>query len=449
MLPLFGDKEFKNVGYPTPEDIPEEVACRRFSIPSSSAWLAVFMGMLTPASEPEAWQQFEGGITREEAAERFLQILNEAYDNATLGCTPTMAGGDAVIQQDDFGHWQMLDEGGNWVEPSGDYTIPPLNPRTEPTADERRCLAAANAASVLEQLYEGLADEYADNHDKALFFLAIGTLIATLFLPPLGLAAASFLRIATILVTEGFLAFSFLTADVWTSDFTDALVCILYEHATAEGDGTVTFDLNAVINDVTNELAFDFDVTLASQRLALQLGTILKYVGADGLNYAGSTTAITEADCSTCSDGWCQMDDFRTGLHGWDIVDVAGVPAGTQVNGVGIVGTDIPTNDIYAALIHYFGGQQLDFFRVYYSYSACSSPLLRLYNDADLVLNNSSCEGSDEIQVLDTGSMITDAIQIILNSGDGSGVQAVIQKVEYGQFTGSNPMPDPVDCEDE
>jgi len=221
----------------------------------------------------------------------------------------------------------MLD-GGEWVTPTGDYTIPPLNPRTEPTDDEKRCAAAANAANVMEQLYEQLADEYAANHDLALFFLAIGAGIATLFLPPLGLAAASFLAASSILVAEGFFAFAFLTADVWTGDFTDQFTCILLDHATVEGDGSVTFDLNAVVNQLTNELAFQPDLTLASQRLCLQVGTILKYVGADGLNYAGSTTEVSEDECNFC-DCLGTSVDFAAGTQGfvndaWDTFAAVG-----------------------------------------------------------------------------------------------------------------------------
>ena len=51
---------------------------------------------------------------------------------------------------------------GAWVEPDGDYEIPPTPARTEPTAAERKCLAAANAANVLQQTYEQITDEIAE-----------------------------------------------------------------------------------------------------------------------------------------------------------------------------------------------------------------------------------------------------------------------------------------------
>jgi len=294
----------------TPSEVPEEVVCRTIKVPNSLEWLGIFNAVLLAGTYSYNWSDdVPGSLTPEEAAEAYKVVFYD-YLLAAMNCDVcTQPGGARVIQQDEFGRWKMLEDGA-YVPPSGDYAIPPLNARTEPTADERRCLAAANAANVLQQLYEALADEYATNHDLALFFLAIGTSIALLFLPPLGLAAAAFLEAATILVSEAFFAFAFLTADVWTEGFTEKLVCILYNRATSQPDDTVTFDFNAVRNDIVNELAFTIDFTLAEQRLSLQLGAILGFIGADGLDYAGSTTAIETYDCSPCAGTWCEWIDL-------------------------------------------------------------------------------------------------------------------------------------------
>lgn len=301
--------------YLTPDSIPVGRFCRTLRVPDDVQWVALVDGLLSTLSNPNMWRQY-GTLTREETAEAWLAMLIESWDVSGCGSCE-LPGGGSVISQDGFGRFKMLDNG-EWVEPTGDYALPPLTPRTEPTDEEKKCAAAANAANVYQQLYEQLADEYAANHDEALFFLAIGVAIGSLFLPPLGLLAASFLEIATILVAEGFLAFAFLTADVWTDEFTDQFKCILVKHATVEGDGSVTFDMNAVINDLTNEFALTFDVTLSAQRLALQVGTILKYTGQDGLNYAGSTTAITDAECETCFT-FCVLHDFYEDMYAWDV----------------------------------------------------------------------------------------------------------------------------------
>lgn len=87
----FGDKQYNyGVGYPTPFSIPDETVCRTFQIPAAednADWLAVFMGALYALTFPEAWQQFEGAISREDAAQRWADMLDQAYADAEFGCT--------------------------------------------------------------------------------------------------------------------------------------------------------------------------------------------------------------------------------------------------------------------------------------------------------------------------------------------------------------------------
>ncbi len=79
----FGDKQFDyGAGYPTPFSIPDETACRTFRIPASDddgSWLALFMGLVLTLTVPENWVQFEGAIERDDAAARWVQMMNDAY----------------------------------------------------------------------------------------------------------------------------------------------------------------------------------------------------------------------------------------------------------------------------------------------------------------------------------------------------------------------------------
>jgi len=321
----------------TPSDVPSEIVCRMLRMPNSLEWFGIFNAALLETIYYYNYSdQVPGSLTREQAAAA-AQVFVLEFLNQEHGCNScTLPGGGAIIGQDEFGRWRMLDDGA-WVEPSGDYAIPPLTPRTEPTDDEKRCAAAANASNVIQELYEALADEYATNHDLALFYTAIGVSIGLLFLPPLGLLAAGFLATALILVQEGFQAFSFLTADVWTSEFDNEFTCILLNNATVEGDGSVTFDLDQVVNDVTNSLAFQFDPTLATQRLALQVGTILKYIGKEGLDYAGSTTDVSEDECEFCDCTGTSVN-FSAGTQGF-VNDAWDVYAGVGTHMANIFGT--------------------------------------------------------------------------------------------------------------
>lgn len=78
---MFGNKELKTLGFPTPVDIPEVSGCRQFSIPASSAWYAVIMGCLQLLTDERNWQQFDGGITPSDAAAQAQLIVDEAYES--------------------------------------------------------------------------------------------------------------------------------------------------------------------------------------------------------------------------------------------------------------------------------------------------------------------------------------------------------------------------------
>lgn len=78
-IPEFGQKEFDGVGFPTPSSIPDETACRTLEIPANGAWEAVVMGALFALTLPENWQQLEGGISRDDAAERAFEMIDDCY----------------------------------------------------------------------------------------------------------------------------------------------------------------------------------------------------------------------------------------------------------------------------------------------------------------------------------------------------------------------------------
>lgn len=84
---MFGEKNFAAVTpkYPTPVEVPEEMGCRQFSIPASTAWFALVMGCLMQLAEEENWQQYSGGITASDAAAAAQTIIDSGYDNGTCG----------------------------------------------------------------------------------------------------------------------------------------------------------------------------------------------------------------------------------------------------------------------------------------------------------------------------------------------------------------------------
>jgi len=89
---MFGDKQFTGVGYPTPVSIPEETTCLIMQVPANPEWWGLVVGVLLTLVYEENWQQFEGAITREEAAEEWLAMLDDALltSEQTNTCATTV-----------------------------------------------------------------------------------------------------------------------------------------------------------------------------------------------------------------------------------------------------------------------------------------------------------------------------------------------------------------------
>jgi len=311
--------------YLTPQELPEEDACRPLFIPADSEWLALFGGALTELTKSWNWE-YSGGLTVDETIDKVNEILNTWYE----GCTAcTLPGGGSAIRIRSDGRLEELLPDGSWGEPTGDYVIPPPEAREGGTSTDQKCLAAANAANVLQQLYESLADSFAEDLDEA---EAVTDMIAVLIVlvgfefAPIAFALATFL-IAIFRIA--YRAIEFITADLWDETFTEQLKCILFNCATNDA-GVVTFDWEC-FNDALYEQLNDFSLTGDQLRLYGQIQIILQIIGGvDALNLAGATTAITDDNCDDCDDTWCKHWDFT--------VEDGGFTAGTYgvwTSGVG------------------------------------------------------------------------------------------------------------------
>jgi len=293
----------------------------------SSDWLAIFSGALTELTKRYNWERVDG-ITVDEAIAVCAAVIDGYY---TADCENNCAlpGGSPVFRIGLNGHVEQL-VNGEWVAPQGIYTIPPVPGRPEPTPEERRCLAAANAANVLEQLYENLTDSF--NEDRTLEE-AVGALlifIATKFfwLAPI---AAGLLILALAAMEIVYLLIEIFGADLWTEGFTDVLECILYDCASDDGE-VVTFDYTCVQEGLSDKLEH-FDLDAAQLRLLVQLGFILNAIGgADALNHAGATTEIETAMCGC---GTAYKWDFTSSPSDWGVVADRG--AGCCFGGLGFV----------------------------------------------------------------------------------------------------------------
>jgi len=325
------ERQVREEGYLTLDNVPDADARRAFLIPTDPKWFGTFMGAIAPLLSEEAWRQY-GTLTPEECAAEWQKIF---FSDPPCGCE-LPDGGKIIRINNATGHLEELsDDTGEWVEPSGDYAVPPIAPREDPPEDAK-CLAAENAAHVLELLYENITDSIAADLEAAEAYTAMVAAFIALVgweFAPIAFALATFFLGVFALVYE---TVKIIGADVWNGDFTDVLKCALLGCASDDGGGVITFDWtctrNALAPAGSDVLSFD------QWRLFYQLYFIITVIGgADGLNQAGATTAITEAMCDDCADGWIASVDLTDNDGGFEFAP----GQGHWEAGVGLVSENI------------------------------------------------------------------------------------------------------------
>lgn len=312
-------------GFPTP-NTAAGTAAYLLLLFEDREWAQYALGALTALTTGYNWYK-SGELDPDEAAELFRVIVQEAPYNKK-GCSNPDGGKILRVAPD--GHVQQLSDNNEWEQPDGDYTIPPVPSREG--EDDPICAAAANAANVLQLLYENVTDSFNAGLGEA-------AAAAELALGAVALIGVEFAPITFALVTFFGVVFGtfygvleFVSADVWTDGFTQDLTCILRACA-VNTDGVITFDYDCF----TASLAGQTDVTdlsFTQLRLFGQIEYLLLVIGGvDALNQAGATTAIVDPNCDPCIT-WTYRWDFTLTDGGWEnCVDAGG--AGTWVDGSG------------------------------------------------------------------------------------------------------------------
>lgn len=294
--------------YLTP-NAPVDSICRGIVIPvdNNLGFLPAVNGALLELTYARNWEK-HGDLTPEQCAE-YMRILYDAFTRSDCDLVVVYR---RIFRFGVNGKIQFSDDGGDSWSDAEEQLIPPLPARTEPTDDEKRCLAARNAAEVLYLVYLGLLDAWETDGSIAFgigaFAAILGLVLAGLFLP---------VAVITALISFALGAFGYayglmevLTDNDWIERFTDDLTCLLYENASVNA-GVVRFDYMAVRDNL-----FGLNVDPA---LRMWLFYILQIIGAEGLNAAGATTAISEYNCDGCDEPWCYKIDFTLSDGGWAV----------------------------------------------------------------------------------------------------------------------------------
>lgn len=430
--------------YITPAETPESTACRALLIPDSTDWLAIFGGALTELIYEYNWEQVEG-MSVGEAVQVAMQVVNGFYEGcAESGCT--LPDGSAILRVNGEGKIEQL-VNGDWVDPIGDYAIPPVPPREESTPDERKCLAAANAAYVLQQLYEEATDaasEGASNAEVLIQLIAVAVLIIA---PWLGLAIEALVALIAGLFFAFVAIARTMTSDLWTTEFTDLLRCYLYECA-LDNDDVVTFDyqcLREKIATYADVLDPDF---LNHAKLFGQIDFILSIIGIDGVNAGGATTEVETADCDDCEQYWCYARDFTLdngAADGWYIPLGAGSVFGDWALGTGFFNVvSSGSNQIY--IENDTPMPSLTYFNMTYTKSTDGSGAnnrneLQVYDAGGVIAINNADITSPEPRTKELEGNWADVTTIVanINAGTDTGCSISILSVRL-QGKGENPF---------
>lgn len=343
-------------------------------IPNSAQWIGTLTGVLYPLCFASAWTDEDGGITPDQAAERFTQLFNE-YLNSDGICDMGMfdvrqsATDPCILEKTDDGGlvWQpfamldlcaalqpkpdtklpslirynddtdaieySLDGGETWVE-----AIPPTTPETNPWTPPRipaegatdalkRCNAANRAVGNLSDMYRqtygavvaGIANTLTD------FSKFVAELADVVF----GVVYGYWYTIPDLLLDYWFgpEVYNYYTAPELPLAAQEDLLCLLYQYSSVSGDGVVSFDFGAVRDNVIDVLGINPGIAVWSH---------LNYLGEAGLNRLGDIGFGAGLSCDPCLSTWCYTFDFRDGQQGWSVLP--GEP-GAYVAGQGWQGT--------------------------------------------------------------------------------------------------------------
>jgi len=312
-------------GFPTP-NTAAGIAGYLLLLFEDKEWAQWILGALEPLAY--AYNFYESGdLSPDEAAEAFRQIVQQAPYNLKTCANPA---GGKILRISPDGRVQQLSDANTWETPDGDYTIPPVPARTDGTPPDQICLAAKNAANVLQILYENVSDSFQDGLSQAAAGVALIEAISLVVGSEFAPITFAIVSVSAAIFGAFYGIMEFITADLWTEDFTNVLACILQECASNDA-GVVTFDWDCFNNALAAQVTI-VPITFDQLRLFGQIQYLLWLIGgADALDQAGATTAITDDDCSFCDTGWCWVWDFTIDEQGWSPFGIYG----TYVMGLG------------------------------------------------------------------------------------------------------------------
>lgn len=297
----------------TPNNLPTGLFCRQILIPNDPYWIGLVSGALMEFQYPSAWEQ-RTGITAEQAADRWLEMLNQYWvSNCEGDGMPCEGGCPEILRRIDpvSGVPQISDDGGStWrTDPTSAIAqIVAQPPAITSGAAANRCDAASNGKQHIEDLITGCSnqlDTAITVFDLAVAVMEIVLELAILFISG-GTASPLVIALAPAIWGAAHAAFEFGKSAFdayWTTDEKDKILCALFCTIGADGsfnDAQFAAFLSRWKADATPSPAFNF------------VYSALKPIGAKGLSNYCSYGESADADCSSCG---CACGDLEFFIH--------------------------------------------------------------------------------------------------------------------------------------
>jgi len=441
---MFGDKLFgRHTGIPTPTDIPVDTTCLTLQIPNDPGWWAAITGHLTALMEESAWQQFDGGLSVEDAAEIASTIVTDALERAAsengcvmdcsdiLACLLPYSGLPAMaLTRVSGGKPQFsLDGGTTWTDMTdpGTNNVPQVPDRTVTAGaddDAKMCLASTRAVLAIAEFYKQTAGAVAadllnTSHEIFNFLQAFTNAAFEFIYSPYDGLLDSVIFDPLELPTD-------YSAGELDQTAKDALLCLLLGNASVTA-GIVSFDFQAVYDNLIATLG-----TNPGTAVTLLCG----YMGEVGLNRMGDVASTDTADCAACGT-WCYYVNFGAGMDGWTL------QGGTWVEDQGWRGAyygDANRLDLWGEFV--FADTYVETLEFHYTKSggagANNVGTVRWYKDGALVSSDTSNPTGYGIDRTVTINANIDKVYIDFNVGTATGQTLVVEEFRI-RGPGANP----------
>lgn len=284
----------------TPLAAGDNNVCRQLSIPEN--FTHIVSGALAALTEPYRFEQIDpAALTPARCAELMSAMVEQYLDSTCGGTQPTPELQPLRRVSPTTGRIEQYSEELGWfeVDDGETYWPDPVAAPQRPAGQDPVCLAAANAANVVMQVYDQMLDDWNENEVLSFAYAAFLTTLGALTAVLLG-APAVIASLVWSAFSGAYAAFEVGTQNARNSTTQKKLTCLFADNFTIDAQGVVAPAWQPIMTGLIT--SGWHGSTAEDWLLGWQINYILQVITYRGLIAAANTTAITSYDCDTCDE---------------------------------------------------------------------------------------------------------------------------------------------------